>query len=103
MVLGASSWRTFGSVLLPQLMPALLTGFTLSFARAIGEYGSIIFVSGNMPMKTEITPLLIVTKLEQYDYAGATTLAVVLLCISFGLLLIVNQLQQRTLRRSRRG
>ncbi len=100
MVLGASSFRTFRSVLFPQIAPALLTGFTLSFARAIGEYGSIIFISGNMPMKTEITPLLIVTKLEQYDYAGATTLAVVLLTISFGLLLVVNQLQQQTLRKS---
>jgi len=104
MVLGASSFRTFYSVVLPQVLPALLTGFTLSFARAIGEYGSIIFISGNMPMKTEITPLLIVTKLEQYDYAGATTLAVVLLAISFGLLLIINQLQQRALcKSSRRG
>ena len=103
-VLGASSFRTFYSVLLPQVLPALLTGFTLSFARAIGEYGSIIFISGNMPMKTEITPLLIVTKLEQYDYAGATTLALVLLAISFGLLLVINQLQQRALcKSSRRG
>jgi len=99
-VLGASSFRTFYSVLLPQVLPALLTGFTLSFARAIGEYGSIIFISGNMPMKTEITPLLIVTKLEQYDYAGATTLALVLLAISFGLLLVINQLQEFTLRKS---
>ena len=99
MVLGASTFRTFRSVLLPQIFPALLTGFTLAFARAIGEYGSIIFISGNMPMKTEITPLLIVTKLEQYDYAGAATLAVVLLSISFGLLLVINQLQHRTLRR----
>ena len=100
MVLGASSFRTFRSILLPQIIPALLTGFTLAFARAIGEYGSIIFISGNMPMKTEITPLLIVTKLEQYDYAGATTLAVVLLCMSFGSLLVINLLQQRTARRS---
>ena len=100
MVLGASSFRTFYSVVLPQVLPALLTGFTLSFARAIGEYGSIIFISGNMPMKTEITPLLIVTKLEQYDYAGATTLALVLLAISFGLLLVINQLQEFTLRKS---
>jgi sulfate transport system permease protein len=100
MVLGASPFRTFRSILLPQIFPALLTGFTLAFARAIGEYGSIIFISGNMPMKTEITPLLIVTKLEQYDYAGATTLAVVLLGMSFGLLLIINVLQQRTARRS---
>ena len=98
-VLGASPFRTFRSILLPQIFPALLTGFTLAFARAIGEYGSVIFISGNMPMKTEITPLLIVTKLEQYDYAGATALAVVLLSISFGLLLIVNVLQQRTARR----
>ena len=100
MVLGASSFRTFRSILLPQIIPALLTGFTLAFARAIGEYGSIIFISGNMPMKTEITPLLIVTKLEEYDYAGATTLAVVLLGISFGLLMLINLLQQRTARRS---
>jgi sulfate transport system permease protein len=100
MVLGASSFRTFRSILLPQIIPALLTGFTLAFARAIGEYGSIIFISGNMPMKTEITPLLIVTKLEQYDYAGATTLAVVLLGISFGLLMVINLLQQRTARHS---
>lgn len=98
MVLGASPFRTFRSILLPQIIPALLTGFTLAFARAIGEYGSIIFISGNMPMKTEITPLLIVTKLEQYDYAGATTLAVVLLGISFGLLMVINLLQQRTTR-----
>jgi len=100
MVLGASPFRTFRSILLPQIIPALLTGFTLAFARAIGEYGSIIFISGNMPMKTEITPLLIVTKLEQYDYAGATTLAVVLLGISFGLLMVINLLQQRTSRHS---
>jgi hypothetical protein len=71
----------------------------LAFARAIGEYGSVIFISGNMPMKTEITPLLIVTKLEQYDYAGATALAVVLLSLSFGLLLIINLIQQRSARR----
>ncbi len=98
-VLGASPFRTFRSVLLPQIFPALLTGFTLAFARAIGEYGSVIFISGNMPMKTEITPLLIVTKLEQYDYAGATALAIVLLAMSFGLLLLINLLQQRSARR----
>jgi len=98
-VLGASPFRTFRSVLLPQILPTLLTGCTLAFARAIGEYGSVIFISGNMPMKTEITPLLIVTKLEQYDYAGATALAVVLLSLSFGLLLIINLLQQRSARR----
>src|SRR5664279_1690135 len=101
LVLGASPSRTFLTVIFPHILPALLTGFTLSFARAIGEYGSIIFISGNMPMKTEIAPLLIVTKLEQYDYAGATTLAVVLLGISFSLLLVINVLQQRTARRSR--
>jgi sulfate transport system permease protein len=74
-------------------MPALLTGFALAFARAIGEYGSVIFISGNMPMRTEITPLLIVTKLEQYDYAGATAIAVVMLVVSFILLLVINALQ----------
>jgi sulfate transport system permease protein len=74
-------------------MPALLTGFALSFARALGEYGSVVFISGNMPMKTEITPLLIITKLEQYDYAGATALAVVMLVLSFTLLFAINLLQ----------
>lgn len=93
-VLGASRWYTFRRVLLPSIFPALLTGFTLSFARAVGEYGSIVFISGNMPMRTEITPLLIVTKLEQYDYAGATALAVVMLSLSFVLLLLVNLLQR---------
>ena len=75
-------------MILPSLMPALLTGFALAFARALGEYGSVIFISGNMPMKTEITPLLIITKLEQYDYAGATAIAVVMLVVSFVLLLV---------------
>ncbi len=93
-VLGASRWYTFRRVLLPSIFPALLTGFTLSFARGVGEYGSIVFISGNMPMRTEITPLLIVTKLEQYDYAGATALAVVMLSFSFVLLLLVNLLQR---------
>jgi ABC-type sulfate transport system permease subunit len=93
-VLGASRWYTFRRVLLPSILPALLTGFTLSFARAVGEYGSIVFISGNMPMRTEITPLLIVTKLEQYDYAGASALAVVMLSFSFVLLLLVNLLQR---------
>lgn len=92
--LGATRWQTLRKVILPQLVPALLTGFALAFARALGEYGSVIFISGNMPMRTEITPLLIITKLEQYDYAGATAIAVVLLVISFFLLLIINLLQK---------
>ncbi len=91
--LGASSWQTFGRVIFPAVLPALLTGFTLAFARALGEYGSVVFISGNMPMRTEITPLLIITKLEQYDYAGATALAVVMLVVSFLLLLGINFLQ----------
>lgn len=91
--LGAGRWMTFRSVIFPEIWPALLTGFTLSFARALGEYGSVIFISGNMPMKTEITTLLIVTKLEQYDYLGATAIAAVMLVISFTLLLGINLLQ----------
>ncbi len=91
--LGATRWQSFRRVVLPALWPSLLTGFALAFARAVGEYGSVVFISGNMPMKTEITPLLIVTKLEQYDYAGATAIAVVMLLISFALLLIINLLQ----------
>lgn len=91
--LGASRWQTFTRVLLPSILPALLTGFTLAFARALGEYGSVVFISGNMPMRTEITTLLIITKLEQYDYAGATAIAVVMLVASFALLLLVNLLQ----------
>lgn len=91
--LGASRWQTFRRVLFPALAPALLTGFALSFARSIGEYGSVVFISGNMPMKTEIAPLLIMTKLEQYDYAGATAIAVVMLVASFILLLCINVLQ----------
>jgi sulfate transport system permease protein len=91
--LGASRWQTFRRVLLPPLFPSLLTGFTLAFARALGEYGSVVFISGNMPMKTEITPLLIITKLEQYDYAGATALAVVMLVVSFIMLFAINLLQ----------
>ena len=92
--LGANRWQTFRRVILPELWPALLTGFALAFARAVGEYGSVVFISGNMPMRTEITPLIIMTKLEQYDYAGATAVAVVLLLISFVLLLLVNLLQR---------
>jgi sulfate/thiosulfate transport system permease protein len=98
-VLGASRWQTFTRVLFPSLLPALLCGFALSLARAIGEYGSIVFISGNMPLKTEITPLLIVTRLEQYDYAGATALAVVMLAVSFALLLAINVLQRWSARR----
>lgn len=91
--LGATRWLTFRHVVLPSLLPALLTGFALAFARALGEYGSVIFIAGNMPMKSEITSLLIITKLEQYDYAGATALAVVMLLVSFVLLLAINTLQ----------
>jgi sulfate transport system permease protein len=81
-------------VILPELFPALLTGFALAFARALGEYGSVVFISGNMPMRTEIVPLLIITKLEQYDYRGATAIAVVMLVASFVLLLVINLLQK---------
>ena len=91
--LGASHWQIFSKVIFPILMPALLTGFALAFARALGEYGSVIFIAGNMPMVSEITPLLIITKLEQYDYAGATAIAVVMLVASFALLLLINLLQ----------
>ncbi|GIP23509.1 MULTISPECIES: sulfate ABC transporter permease subunit CysT [Paenibacillus] len=93
--LGSGRVRTFMSVILPQLYPALLTGFALAFSRGIGEYGSVVFISGNMPMKTEIAPLLIMSKLEQFDYAGATAVALLLLFISFLLLLIINTLQHR--------
>jgi sulfate transport system permease protein len=91
--LGASRLQTFAYVIFPALMPALLTGFALAFARALGEYGSVIFIAGNMPMVSEITSLLIITKLEQYDYAGATSIAVVMLVSAFALLLLVNLLQ----------
>jgi sulfate transport system permease protein len=97
--LGATPWRTFTHVLFPSVLPALLSGFTLAFARAIGEYGSVIFISGNMPLHTEIAPLLIVTRLEQYDYAGATAIASVMLGASFTLLLTVNLLQRWSQRR----
>jgi sulfate transport system permease protein len=99
--LGASRWQTFAKVILPIVLPALLTGFALAFARALGEYGSVIFIAGNMPMVSEITPLLIITKLEQYDYAGATAIAVVMLVTSFALLLLINSLQ--TWARKRQG
>lgn len=98
--LGANRWQSFRRVLFPALLPALLTGFALSFARAVGEYGSVVFISGNMPFKTEITPLLIVTKLEQYNYAGAAALAVVLLMFSFILLLLINLLQHWSRKRT---
>ncbi len=91
--LGANRWQTFYKIILPAVWPALLTGFSLAFARAVGEYGSVIFIAGNMPMISEITPLMIITKLEQYDYAGATAIAVVMLVISFVLLLTINVLQ----------
>jgi sulfate transport system permease protein len=96
--LGATRWQVFYKVIFPIVRPALFTGFAMAFARALGEYGSVIFISGNLPMKTEIAPLLIVTKLEQYDYAGATAIAVVMLISSFLLLLGVNALQRRTRR-----
>jgi sulfate transport system permease protein len=92
--LGANRWQTITRVIVPELMPALITGFALAFARALGEYGSVVFISGNMPMKTEIVPLLIITKLEQYDYQGATAIAVVMLVASFALLLLINLLQK---------
>ena len=98
--LGANRFQTFSRIIFPTVLPALMTGFALAFARAIGEYGSVIFIAGNMPMISEITPLLIITKLEQYDYPGATALAVVMLVISFLMLLIINFLQWWSRRRS---
>jgi sulfate transport system permease protein len=99
--LGASRWQTITRVLLPELAPAILTGFALSFARALGEYGSVVFISGNLPFRTEIVPLLIMTKLEQYDYRGATALAVGMLVASFVLLLLINLLQKWSRRHNR--
>lgn len=98
--LGANRWQIFTKIILPTVFPALLTGFTLAFSRALGEYGSVVFISGNMPMRTEITPLLIMTKLEQFDYAGATAIATAMLTSSFVLLLIVNLLQWWNRKRS---
>ncbi len=92
--LGANRLQVFTEIILPAISPAALTGFTMAFARAVGEYGSVVFISGNMPMRTEITPLLIITKLDQYDYAGATAIAVVMLVVSFVLLLAINLLQK---------
>jgi sulfate/thiosulfate transport system permease protein len=97
--LGAGRWQIIRRVIVPYLLPAWLTGVSLAFARAIGEYGSVVFISGNMPMRTEIAPLLIVTKLEQYEYAGATAVAFVMLLISFVLLLVINMLQGWSARR----
>ena len=99
--LGATRWQIFYKVILPHILPALMTGFAMAFARGIGEYGSVIFIAGNMPMISEITPLIIIGKLEQYDYAGATAVAVVMLFISFALLLVINALQ--AWQRSRTG
>jgi sulfate transport system permease protein len=97
--LGANRWQTFWWVVFPVLVPALLTGFALAFARAVSEYGSVIFIAGNVPMVSEITPLLIITKLEQYDYVGATAIAVVMLVFSFVLLFLINGLQMWANRR----
>lgn len=97
--LGANPWQTFSRVIFPTILPALLTGFALAFARATGEFGSVIFIAGNMPMVSEITPLFIITKLEQYDYAGATAIAVVMLLVSFVMLLTINMLQAWTRKR----
>ncbi len=98
--LGATRWQTFWRVIFPGIAPALLTGFAMAFARGVGEYGSVIFIAGNMPMVSEITPLIIIAKLEQYDYAGATAVATVMLGISFVLLLLINGLQAWQRRRS---
>jgi sulfate transport system permease protein len=92
-ILGSSRLRTFFQIILPQLVPALLTGFALAFARGVGEYGSVVFIAGNMPMETEIAPLLIMTKLEQFDYAGATAIALMMLILSFVILLLINYIQ----------
>jgi sulfate transport system permease protein len=101
--LGANRWQTFRFVVFPTLLPALLTGFALAFARAVGEYGSVIFIAGNIPLVSEITPLMIITKLEQYDYVGATAIAVVMLVLSFILLFIINGLQAWTAKRTGRA
>lgn len=101
--LGANRWQTFKHVVLPLLLPAVLTGFALAFARAVGEYGSVVFIAGNIPMVSEITPLIIITKLEQYDYAGATAIAMVMLIFSFTMLLAINGLQAWSRKRSGGG
>ena len=99
--LGANRWQSFRHVVLPEILPALITGFALAFARGVGEYGSVIFIAGNMPFQSEIAPLLIVTSLEEYDYAGATGIAVVMLMVSLAVLLLINLVQHRE--RVRRG
>ncbi|NTV71414.1 MAG: sulfate ABC transporter permease subunit CysT [Azonexaceae bacterium] len=101
--LGANRWQTISKVIFPTLFPALLTGFALAFARAVGEYGSVIFIAGNIPMVSEITPLMIITKLEQYDYRGATAIAAVMLIVSFILLITINSLQAWTAKRTGRS
>jgi sulfate transport system permease protein len=101
--LGADRFKTFGFVILPHLLPALASGFALAFARALGEYGSVAFISGNLPYKTEVVPLIIVNKLEQFDYAGATAVATVTLALSFALLLLVNSIQLNLSRRGSHG
>ncbi|OEH85989.1 sulfate ABC transporter permease subunit CysT [Desulfuribacillus stibiiarsenatis] len=100
--LGAYRWRTFHAVIFPELFPALLTGFALAFSRGLGEYGSVVFISGNMPMKTEIVPLLIMTKLEQFDYTGAIAIATTMLVISFLLLLLINYIQWQSTKKTLR-
>src|SRR5690606_31762739 len=101
--LGASRWQTMVRVIFPSLLPATLTGFALALARGVGEYGSVVFISGNMPMKTEVSSLLIITRLEDYDYAGAAAIAVVMLAVSFGLLLGINALGRLVSLHSLRG
>ncbi len=98
--LGASRWQAFVKVIFPNILPATITGFALAFARGVGEYGSVIFIAGNMPYISEVVPLLIITKLEQYDYAGATAIGLTMLVISFLLLLLINSLQWWVRRRS---
>lgn len=100
--LGANRWQTITKIILPILFPALLTGFALAFARGVGEYGSVIFIAGNQPYKTEIAPLMIISRLEEYDYAGATTIAVVMLILSFGILFLINLVQAWASRRTGR-
>jgi sulfate transport system permease protein len=96
--LGGTRWQTFRNILLPTLYPALITGFSLAFARGVGEYGSVVFVSGNMPFKTEIAPILIVARLEEFAYGEATAIAVVLLVLSFSMLVVINRLERWSLR-----
>ena len=100
LTLGASRWQTFARVILPTIAPALATGFALAFARGVGEYGSVIFIAGNMPFKSEIAPLLIITQLEEYDYVGAAAIATVMLIVSFAMLLVLNLLQHWQQRRT---